>query len=249
MSSHNHGARVLNGQGGATFRRLAPVLLIVAAIVAAFALGLDDYLSVEALRDNRSALTHFVEQNAVLAVFAFVGLYALSTALSLPGGVVLSVSGGFLFGAFLGSLWVVIAATLGAIAVFLAARTALADGLRTKAGPWLAKLESGFQEDALSYLLVLRLVPIFPFFVVNLVPAFLGVSLRIFTIGTAVGIIPGAFVFASVGAGLGSVFETEGEFSAASALTPEIITALVGLSLLSLIPVVYKRLKARREAT
>ena len=228
-------------------KRFLPAALIGAAIFGAFALGLDDYLSFDALRDNRNALTHFVGSNAVLAVLAFVAIYALSTALSLPGGAILSITGGFLFGSVLGTVWIVLAATLGAIAVFLAARTALGDSLKSKAGPWLTKLEAGFKENALSYMLVLRLVPLFPFFVVNLVPAFLGVSLRVFTIGTAVGIIPGAFVFASVGAGLGSVFEMEGDVTVAGVLTPEVITALLGLAILSLVPVGYKKLKARKS--
>ena len=92
---------------------------------------------------------------------------------------------------------------------------------------------------------MLRLVPLFPFFLVNLVPAFLGVSLRLYVVGTFIGIIPGTFVFATVGAGLGSVFDQGGEFSAAGILTPQIITALVGLAVLALIPVVYKKIKAR----
>ena len=127
-------------------------------------------------------------------------------------------------------------------------KTALGDALRAKAGPWLKKLEAGFHENALSYLLVLRLIPLFPFFAVNLVPAFLGVRLRTYVIGTALGIIPGSFVFASVGAGLGSLFDTTmgGEVELSGALTPEIVTALVGLAALSLLPVAYKKYQARR---
>ncbi len=228
-------------------RRLAPLVAIGGAIVLAFALGLDDYLSFDALREHRGLLMTVVHDHAVLATAAFIAIYAAATALSLPGGAVLSIAGGFLFGAALGTVWIVIGATAGAVGIFLAARTALGDALKAKAGPWLAKLEAGFQENALSYLLVLRLVPLFPFFVVNLVPAFLGVSLRVFTLGTAIGIIPGAFVFASVGAGLGSVFDMGGEVTAARALTPEVITALIGLAVLSMVPVVYKRYKARRR--
>jgi len=230
-------------------RRLAPLAAIGGAIVLAFALGLDDYLSFQALREHRGLLMDVVHDHAVLATAAFITIYAAATALSLPGGAVLSIAGGFLFGAIFGTAWIVIGATVGAVGIFLAARTALGDALKAKAGPWLAKLEAGFQENALSYLLVLRLVPLFPFFVVNLVPAFLGVSLRVFTLGTAIGIIPGAFVFASVGAGLGSVFDMGGEVTAARALTPEVITALIGLAVLSMVPVVYKRARARRRAT
>lgn len=126
------------------------------------------------------------------------------------------------------------------------AKTSLGDLLRAQAGPWLKKMESGFRENALSYLLVLRLIPLFPFFVVNLVPAFLGVSLRTYVLATLVGIVPGSFVYATVGAGLGSIFDRNEVFTASGILTPEIVTALVGLSVLSLLPVAYKLIKARR---
>ncbi|MEM8949812.1 MAG: TVP38/TMEM64 family protein [Pseudomonadota bacterium] len=232
-----------------TLRRFLPLAVIAAAIGTAFAFGIGDYLSFDALRDNRELLTAFVADHVVIAVIGFIALYAVSTALSLPGGAVLSIAGGFLFGSILGTAWIVVGATLGAIVLFLAAKTALGDVLRAKAGPWMKRMEAGFKDNAFSYLLVLRLVPLFPFFVVNLVPAFLGVGLRTFAAATFVGIIPGAFVFASVGAGLGSVFEQGGDFSPAAALTPEVIIALLGLAVLSLVPVGYEKLKARRART
>ena len=236
--------------GGRTFdkvRRFAPLAVIAAAIATAFALGIGDYLSFEALRNNRDVLMALVKEHALLAILGFIALYGVSTALSLPGGAVLSIAGGFLFGSIIGTVWIVIGATLGAVAIFLAARTALGDALKAKAGPWLRTMEAGFQDNAFNYLLVLRLVPLFPFFVVNLVPAFLGVNLRTFTIATVLGIIPGAFVFASVGAGLGSVFEQGETFSPSAALTPEVITALIGLAILALVPVGYDKIKAWRE--
>lgn len=189
----------------------------------------------------------FVEDRVVLAVTLFVAIYAVSTATSLPGGAILSIAGGFLFGSWLGTVWIVVGATIGATALYLVAKTAFGDALKTKAGPWLKKMEAGFQDNAFSYLLVLRLVPLFPFFVVNLVPALLGVRLRTYVVATFVGIIPGSFVFASVGAGLGSVFDAMEDFSPAAALTPEVITALVGLAVLSLVPVAYKKLKTWRS--
>ena len=140
-----------------------------------------------------------------------------------------------------------IAATTGATLLFLAARTVFGDILHKKAGPWLHKLEAGFQKNAFNYLLALRLVPAFPFFVVNLVPAFLNVRLRTFVVTTFFGIIPGAFVYTSVGAGLGSVFDSGEEFSASSILTPQIIAAMLGLVALSLLPVAYRMWQARRH--
>ena len=230
-----------------SFGRLIPLLILVAGLVAFFALGLQRYLSFEVLRENRVALLSWVEQQGLVAGLIFMAVYAAAVAFSLPGGAVLSITGGFLFGTVLGALYIVIGATVGATALFIIAKTALGDFLRAKAGPWLQKMEAGFRENALSYLLVLRLVPLFPFFVVNLVPAFLGVSLGTYIIGTFFGIIPGVFVFASVGAGLGSIFDAGETFSASGILTPQIIIALVGLAVLALIPVVYKKIKARPE--
>lgn len=229
-------------------KRALPIIVLAGLATAFFGLGLDQYLTFEALREHRAVLTGFVEAYGLLAVATFIVLYAGATALSLPGGTVLSVAGGFLFGSVIGTAWIVIGATIGATIVFLIAKTAFGDALRAKAGPFLRKMEQGFQENALSYLLVLRLIPLFPFFVVNLVPAFLGVRLQTYVIGTFIGIIPGAFVFASVGAGLGSVFDSTEGFSASGVLTPQIITALVGLSILSLMPVAYKKWKARSAA-
>ncbi len=227
-------------------KRWAPLVGLVAIGAAVFGTGLHEYLTFDALREHRHLLMGFVDERMVTAIAAFIAVYALATAVSLPGGAILSVAGGFLFGPWLGTLYIVIGATVGATAVFLIAKTALGDALRKKAGPALRKMEAGFRENAFSYLLVLRLIPLFPFFLVNLVPAFLGVPLRIYVIGTFIGIIPGAFVFAFTGAGLGSVFDSAEGFSPAAVLTPEVIAALVGLALLSLAPVAYKKVKARR---
>ena len=210
-----------------------------------FALDLNRYLTFAALHEHREALAGLVADNVLLAALAFVVVYALAIALSVPGGAILTIAGGFMFGSILATLLVVFAATLGAAIVFLIAKTALGDPLRARAGPFLKRMEAGFQEDALNYLLVLRLIPLFPFWIVNLVPAFLGVPLRTYVLGTFIGIIPGSFVFASVGAGIGSVLDSDQEFSPSSVLTPQIVIALVGLAVLALLPVVYRKLKAR----
>ena len=231
----------------AWLRRLLPVAGLLAAAAVAFSFGLQDLFRIEALREHRSLLNAFVADHAVLAAAVFMLTYALATALSLPGGLVLTVAGGFLFGVTLGTLYVVVAATLGATAIFLIARSALGDVFRARAGPFVQRMEEGFRENALSYMLVLRLIPLFPFFVVNLVPAFLGVPLGTYAFGTFFGIIPGTLVFILAGAGLGSVFDQGGAFTLESVLTVEIVAGLCGLSLLSLLPVAYKRLKARRQ--
>ena len=233
-------------------RKLSPrsVLLpaaLLAVLVLFFWSGLDRYLTFEALRENREALRGWVRANGALAVLAYVLAYAAVTAFSLPGDAVMSITGGFLFGTLWGALYIVVGATSGALLLFMAAKTALGDPLRARAGPWLRKMERGFRKNALSYLLVLRLVPLFPFFVVNLAPAFLGVSPGVYFVGTLIGIIPGSFVFASVGAGLGDIFEAGGAFSVESVLTPRVLLALGGLAVLSLIPVAYKKFRSRED--
>lgn len=228
-------------------KRLIPLAILALGFGLFFAFDLDRYVTFQTLNDNRTFLVNFVDQQGILAILAFIVIYAVSTALSLPGGAVLTVTGGFLFGTWFGTLYAVIGATMGAIAVFLIAKTSLGETLRAKAGPGLRKMEAGFRENALNYLLVLRLIPVFPFFVVNIVPAFLGVPLRTYALATFFGIIPGAFVYASVGSGIGSVLDQmEGEFDPASVLTPQVIIALVGLAVLSLLPVAYKKIKGRK---
>ncbi|HJS30443.1 MAG TPA: TVP38/TMEM64 family protein [Alphaproteobacteria bacterium] len=232
--------------GGGLLKKLLPLVVLAAGIGGFFAAGLNEYVTFEALRENRETLNVFVAENGAFAALVYIAVYAVAVAFSLPGGAIMTLAGGFLFGAAFGTMVVVVAATLGATALFLIARSALGDLLRAKAGPFVRKMEAGFQENALSYLLVLRLVPAFPFWVVNLVPALLGVKLSTYVLGTAIGIIPGTFVFATFGAGLGSVFDQGGEVSLKAILTPEIIAGLVGLAVLALVPVVVKKLRGRK---
>jgi uncharacterized membrane protein YdjX (TVP38/TMEM64 family) len=223
--------------------RFLPLAAILAALGLAYALGLHRYLSFEVLAENRAVLLGWTQAHTALALAAFVLAYIAIVALSLPGGAVATLTGGFLFGTWLGGLAAVVGATIGATLLFLAARTALGDMLRAKAGPGLRKLEDGFKRDALSYLLVLRLVPAFPFFLVNLAPAFLGVSLRTYLIGTFFGILPGTFVFASVGAGLGAVFDRGERPDLSIILSPPVLLPLLALAALALVPVIWNRFK------
>ncbi len=243
------GEEAAPGARGFSPVRLVPLALICVGFGLFFAFGLDRYLSFEMLSQHRDTIVAWCNDNAGLAAAGFVLMYCVATAFSLPGALWITIAGGFVFGAPAATLYVVIGATLGATAIFLAARYALADVLRAKAGPALRKMEDGFQANALSYLLVLRLVPLFPFWLVNLVPAFLGVPVRIFVIGTFFGIIPGTFVYAWVGSGVGTVFEAGGKPDLDIIFEPNVFGPLLGLAVLSLIPIAYKRFKGRQAAS
>jgi uncharacterized membrane protein YdjX (TVP38/TMEM64 family) len=234
-------------QKNISLKRLWPIAILAGGLGLFYIFGLDDYLGFESLRDNRAVLLDYVGQHATISALVFALIYIVCVAFSLPGASFLTIAGGLLFGQVLGALYVVVSATIGATILFLIAKTTLGNAFEARMGPWLKKMERGFQDNALSYLLVLRLIPLVPFFVVNLVPAFLGVKLRTFFIATLFGIIPGTFVYAQVGAGLGSIFDSGEAFSISRILTPDIIIALVGLAFLSLIPVIYKIIKARRN--
>jgi len=224
-------------------KRLLPIALIIAAIAAFFYFNLGHYLSFQALAEHRHELASYVEAHALLASLIYIAAYIAVVAFSLPGGLVMTLSGGFLFGAVWGAAMAVTGATLGATILFLIAKTSLGDFLLAKAGDTIKKLQSGFEEDVWSYMFILRVVPIFPFFLVNLAPAFLGVPLRVYVVATFFGIMPGTFVYALAGSGLGQVFDQGGTFSAASIMTPTMIGAFVGLGVLALVPVLYKKMK------
>lgn len=226
-------------------RRFLPLAAVVAAIGLAWGLGLGDYLTLDQLRAHHRTLTGLVATHPLAAPLAYLALYTAAVAVSLPGAVLLTITGGFLFGATLGTTLTVIAATTGATLIFLAARSAFGGLLRGRAESALGRMEAGFRRDAFSYLLVLRLVPLFPFFIVNLVPAFLGVGLGTYVGATLIGIVPATLVYTLAGCGLGSILESGGEFSLKSVLTPEMLAALLGLALLALVPVVYKRFAGR----
>lgn len=226
-------------------KRFGPLAILGVLIVAALMSGLHEYLSLDTLRQHQQALRAFVADNSVMAAFAFVLAYLAVVSLSLPGATVMTVAGGFLFGTVFGGVLAIVAATLGAVAIFLIARTAFADALKRRAAPLVRRMEEGFRADAFNYLLFLRLVPAFPFWAVNLAPALLGVKLGVFAAATLIGIIPGTFVFAAFGAGLGNVFAAGEEVSLANVLNPTLLAAFVGLGLLALAPVLIRKWRRR----
>lgn len=261
---HPSPAAASAGQSKFPLRRFVPLVIVVAASALVLAMGWQRQLSFGALVRHYEALRAFVGAHEVSAVAVYVALYIAVAALSIPVGVYLTLAGGILFGAVLGGTASVVGATIGAICIFLIAKSAIGDYLVRRAGPLAQKLARGFRADAFSYLLFLRLVPIFPFWIVNLVPALVGVKLRTFAAATAIGIIPATFVFAFVGAGLDSVIAAQQAayqsclaaarpdcrlaFHIDTALTPELLVPLVGLGVLALVPVLVRRLRARSPA-
>lgn len=223
-------------------KRFLPLGIIAIALGLFFAFDGPSYISIDSLKEHRDTLSAFVQSNFVVAILGFIALYAFLTAISFPGASFLSIFGGFLFGTIVGGTGIVIGATLGATAIFLAARYAIGDALSKKAGPYMQKFEAGLKENEFSYLFILRLIPAFPFFVVNIVPALFDVKLRNYVITTFLGIIPGCLVYASVGAGIGAVFDSGGEVNLGGLMTqPKIIGPILGLIALALLPIIYNK--------
>jgi len=266
MTDENDRSCVASGGGSSKFplRRLVPLIVVLAASAIVFAMGWHRQLSFETLVRHHETLRTFIAAHEAAAVAAYVALYIAAVALSIPVGFYLTMTGGILFGAVLGGAAAIVSATIGAICIFLIAKSAVGDYLVRRAGPLAQRLAQGFRDDAFSYLLFLRLVPIFPFWIVNLVPALVGVKLSTFAAATFLGVIPATFVFAFVGEGLDSVIAAQQaayqsclaagrsdcrlEFHMHAALTPELVGALAALGVLALLPVVVKRLRARSPA-
>ena len=244
----NEPSTAIAKEGGLSPCRLIPIAVLAAGLGLFFTFDMGHYLSLDALRDHRAELTGWVADNGLLATLVYMLVYAVVIAFSLPGGAIMTISGGFLFGVVPGTGFTVIGATAGAICLFLAARYAFADYLHAKAGLALHKMEAGFNNNALSYLLVLRLIPVFPFWLVNLVPALLGVRLGVYVLGTAVGIIPGTLVYALVGDGLSAVLEAGEALDMTMIFQLRFLAPLLGLAALALLPTIYKLVKARRSS-
>lgn len=230
-------------------RHIPLIVILLVAFVGYFTLR--DYLSFDTLRDNREALLEFRDANLLGLAVAFVGIYVLIVAFSLPGAAVASMTGGFLFGLVLGTLLNVTSATIGATAIFLAARWGLGATLTAKlesSQGAASKLKDGLRENEVSVLLLLRLVPVVPFFVANLLPALVGVKVFNFVWTTAIGIIPGAIVFTWIGVGLGEVFDRGGTPDLSLLWEPHIIGPILGLCALAVLPMLVKTVRGRKGA-
>jgi uncharacterized membrane protein YdjX (TVP38/TMEM64 family) len=220
-------------------KRHIPLIVVLFLTVLAFATGLHERISLAYLQDHKETLLHTVEQHPALAALAFMGAYTGVVALSLPIAAIFTLAGGFLFGKWLGTLYAVSAATFGSTIIFLIAKTSLGEALREKAGSIYKSIEKNMKENAAGYLLFMRLVPVFPFFLVNIVAAIFNVSLRTFVLTTFFGIIPGGFVFANAGEQLGTIEKL------ADLVSTEMLLAFALLGGLVLLPTIYKQLTSR----
>lgn len=228
-------------------KKFGPLVILLVLLLTFFALGGHHWISFEKLKLHNQELLNWVSHNLFVARLSYCALYVLLVAISFPGATLLTLLGGYLFGLAEGTLLVVFSATLGAMIIFAAIKFAFGAGLALKAQNWLVKMQQGFEDGAFSYLLILRLVPLFPFWVVNIVPALMNVSFKIYFITTVLGILPGVFVYVSVGRGLGHLIEQGGDWNRYIIFEPQILLPILGLSFLSLIPILYKKLKLRNQ--
>lgn len=251
--------------GWSRLRTWLPLAIILALTIVAYVLGWNERLSFKTIGLNYEILRDFIDSHTFVALLIYMATYIVIIALSLPIGILMTLAGGLLFGWLIAAPATILGATIGATIVFLAAKTSLGTFLAARAGPWLCRLSQGFKANALSYLLFLRLVPAFPFCIVNVVPALLGVPLRTFVLGTFLGIIPGTYAFAVAGSGLASVIEAQNEvyraclalhsdspaascpytIDTSALITTEILFAFALLGIVALIPVAIDKWSKR----
>jgi uncharacterized membrane protein YdjX (TVP38/TMEM64 family) len=222
-------------KSGLSAGKIAMALAIGIAMAAFFYFDLGRFLSLQVLKDNRDYLLSFTETHSAAAAALFVLTYVAVTGLSLPGATILTLAGGFLFGALLGTLFVNLGATTGATLAFLVSRYLLRDWVEQKFGKWLGPVQQGFAKNAFGYLITLRLIPLFPFFVVNLVSGLTRMNVGTYVVATALGIIPGSFVYAYAGRQLGTINSLK------DVASPGVIGAFVLLGILALVPNLYKK--------
>ncbi|ADE39566.1 TVP38/TMEM64 family protein [Candidatus Puniceispirillum marinum] len=232
----------------AFIRKYALPVTLVSGLILFFVTGTHKLVSWETISNNYSLLKQFANDQVLTSYAMFLLLYVIVVAFSLPIALPLTLTGGALLG-WPAGIVIIFAATMGAGIVFMAARTVFSDVLRDKAGPFIARLESGFNENAFNYLLALRLIPAAPFWVVNIIPGLTKMKLSSFLLATFIGIIPGTMVFVSVGRGFDTILAS-GQTPDLSVLSsPSILIALGGLGALALMPVIYKRVTQSRKAS
>jgi uncharacterized membrane protein YdjX (TVP38/TMEM64 family) len=216
-------------------------LILIGAIAIFYSFDLQRFLTLKSLKENRQTLMLTYQTHRTPFIIGFILIYTTQTALSLPGAAILTLAGGAIFGAVMGTIWVNIGATTGALLAFLLARTLLRDWVLKQFGQRMLSLDNGLNENGLSYLLFLRLVPLFPFFLVNLACGVTGLSIKTYLIGTMIGILPGSFIYANAGASLASIE------SISQVASMRVLVSLALLGLFALIPAMYRRVESRRS--
>ena len=232
----------------ALMRRWLPLAILLDGLGAFFYFDLSQFLNFSTLQQHRQTLLSWTEAHYFQAAFIYIIIYILAVAISIPGAIFLTLVGGFLFGTIFGTLYVLISATLGATLIFLAVRIALEPWVAKKTSRWIKKMRTGFKQGAFQYLLFLRLVPLFPFWVINIVPALLGVKASTFMLATFIGIIPGSIVYVTLGNGLGSIFDRNETPNLGIIFELPVLLPLLGLAFLSLVPIIYQW-KKRKSST
>lgn len=228
-------------------KKWIPILFLIVLLILFYLCNLQQYVSFSFIQEKHQLLKAIVAERFFLSLATFAIIYIITTATSFPIATFLTILGGYLFGPFISLVVVDISATLGATILFLAVETSFGELLREKAASWVKRMEKGFHQNAFSYLLFLRLVPLFPFWAVTLASGLLGLNLRTFFLGTLIGIIPGAFVYSLVGNGLGALFEQGQQPDLKIIFSPAIFWPLLGLALLSLLPIFYRKGKKNDE--
>ncbi len=240
-------------------KRWLPLAILGGLILLAFRMDLHQHLTLSKLIINRAVMHEYVYDNFWIAVPAYLALYIVATSLMFPAASLITIAGGLVFGSILTTMLTEIGATLGATILFVVVRTSFGTFLSERAGPFLAKLSDGFKDNAFSYLLFLRLVPAFPFWLVNVAPAFFNVPVKTYIIATALGILPGTFAYSLLGEGLDSLIVAQDmanpgcaaagtcKIDLSAAITPEIIAAMIGLVAVSILPILIKRWRAGKD--
>ena len=238
-------------------KRWGPLGVLLGLIGLAFAMGWHEQLSLSNLIKHREELHTYVGNNFWFSILSYIALYIVATALLFPAASLITIAGGLVFGSVLATSLTLVGATIGATILFLVVRTSFGSVLSERAGPFLVKLADGFKENAFSYLLFLRLVPAFPFWLINVAPAFFKVSIPTYITATAIGILPGTFAYSLLGEGLDSLILAQEkanpgcadagtcEIDLAAAITPQIIIAIAGLILVSILPIAIKKWRAK----
>ncbi|MDR3509175.1 MAG: VTT domain-containing protein [Caulobacteraceae bacterium] len=226
-------------------RRFGPLLIVAILVALAFASGLTRHLSLHELRERRLTLLALVHAHPILSVAAYMGLYALFVALSLPIALVMTLTGGLLFGAWIGGVAAAVACTLGSGVIFIICRTAVGEALRGGAGSMIARIEAGVRRDAFAYVVALRLIPVAPFWLANLALGFVDIPLRTFLLATLIGLLPVSLIYAGLGASLNHIFASGQRVNLHALLHPSLVIPLIALGFLALAPIGARYLRRR----